>query len=493
MLVPVVFLSGAVVMVLELVASRVLAPYLGTSLFVWTSLIGVILGSLSLGYWGGGRLADRRPEARTLALVLLAAAASVALIPALQTPYLAALAANVADLRWRAVAGALLFALPSALLGAVSPFAARLRLASVSGTGRTVGGLYAISTLGSIVGTFAAGFWLIPTVGSTRLVLVLALVLLVNSCLCVPRGLIWGKGATLLLWAGVAVIYAHARPALASGTLVLDRDTEYQRLLVVDLPAPGRRTMRALSMGFEEYHSGMFLDTPSALALPYTRFFRLGPGLRPHIRRALVLGGGAFSYPRDLLLRSPETFVDVVELDPGVTRVAREYFGLKTDPRLAIHHEDGRSFINRDGPTYDAVFLDVFWGRTVPFHLTTVEAARRVRARLSPDGLLVVNIISAIEGPAGEFLRAEYATLRRVFPQVLVFPVFYASDGARVQNVILVACAFSAPVAPPEGHALLYWSHLWRQPIAEDVPPLTDDFAPVERYTAQEFSAEDAQ
>jgi len=278
---------------------------------------------------------------------------------------------------------------------------------------------------------------------------------------------------------------------LATGKLVLDRDTQYQRLQVLDTRSPGGRPMRVMSMGWEEYHSAMYLDAPSALALPYTRFFRLGPGFRPNPRRALVLGGGAFSYPRDLLRYSPETLVDVVELDPGVTRVAREYFGLRDDPRLRIYHEDGRSFINRDGPVYDAVFLDVFWGRAIPFQLATVEAASRIRARLSADGVLVVNVISAIDGPAGQFLRAERATLRRVFPQVLVFPVLYPDDGSRVQNLVLVASRSSIPLGPPQGHALLYWDHLWRTPIVEDLPALTDDLAPVERYTDGQFSAEE--
>ena len=295
----------------------------------------------------------------------------------------------------------------------------------------------------------------------------------------------------LLLWIGVAAGYSQERPMLASGRLVLDRDTQYQRLQVLDTLSRDRRPMRVMAMGWEEYHSAMFLDIPAALALPYARYFRLGPGFRPHPRRALVLGGGAFSYPRDLLRYSPETMVDVVELDPGVTRVAREYFGLRDDPRLTIYHEDGRSFINRDGPAYDTVFLDVFWGRTIPFHLATLEAARRIRARLSADGVLAVNVISAIDGPAGQFLRAEYATLRRVFPQVLVFPVLYPDDGTRVQNVILVASRSSTPLGPPEGHAILYWGHLWRNPIVEDLPPLTDDLAPVEQYTDRQFSAEE--
>ena len=487
MLETVVFLSGAVVMILELAAARVLAPYLGTSLFVWTSLIGVILGSLSLGYWWGGRVADRWPERRLLSLTFVAAAAVVALIPAAQAPLLSSLAANAADLRWKSLAAAMLFALPAVLLGVVSPFAARLKMTDVSRSGRTVGGLYALSALGSITGTFVAGFWLIPSVGSTRLVLILAFVLLGCSVVCEPRSLLWVKLAVLGLWAGLAVGYANDRPLLPSGKLVLDRDTAYQRLVVFDLPVPNRQPVRVLSMGFSEYHSAMFLDRPNELALDYTRFFRMAPYLRPGIRRALCIGGGAVIYPRDLLRASPRTKVDVVELDPGVTRIAREYFGLTDDPRLTMYHEDGRVLLNRDGPAYDAVFLDVFWGRTIPFQLATLESARRIAARLTKDGVLLVNFVSAIEGPQGEFFRAEYATLRRVFPQVLIFAVFYPSEPAKVQNLILVALRSAAPPSLTGEEMRQYATHLWRQPIPGDMPVLTDDFAPVEQYAARQL------
>jgi spermidine synthase len=481
----VVFLSGAVVMILELVASRLVAPYVGTSLVVWTSLIGVILGSLSLGYWWGGRLADRQPEPRVLSLVLLAAAGAVTCIAIIQAPVAAALSASVTDLRWSSLLAALLFAPPAALLGVVSPFAARLKMVSLAGSGTTVGRLYALSTLGSIAGTFAAGFWLIPSVGSHRLTMLLALVLLLNSALVAPRALQWAKFAVLLAWIAVFWMQPGAGVPVSGGRLVLDHDTPYQRLLVFDLPVPNRRGVRVLSMGFEEYHSAMLLDAPEQLPLPYTKFFRLGPLLRPDIRRALCIGGGAYSYPRDLLRSSPRTQVDVVELDREVTRIAEQHFALVSDPRLKIHHEDARVFLNRDRSTYDAVFLDVFWGRAIPFHLATVECFRRIAARLTPDGVLLVNLVGAVEGSRGEFFRAEYATLRLVFPQVLVFPVFDPADGARLQNIMLVALRSTELLALDTADMQKYASHLWRGPVSEDVPPLTDDFAPVEQYAAR--------
>jgi spermidine synthase len=485
----IVFLSGAVVMILELVASRVLAPCVGSSLYVWTSLIGVVLGSLSLGYWWGGVLADRHPDRRWLSLMLLCSAMTVAGIPLVQGPLFGWLGSTMDDLRWRSLAAALVFAPPSMLLGVIPPMAARLKMTTVLRSGNTVGRLYALSTLGSILGTFAAGYWLVPFMGSTRLMLLLALVLLAASVLCAPRAFPWLRVTGLLLWTGVALARLHGQPSLSSGTLVLDRDSAYQRLLVFDLPVPQRRPVRVLSMGFEEYHSAMRLDDPDDLVLDYTRFFNLAAAYHTGIRRMLCIGGGAYSFPRHALKAWPDARIDVVEMDPDVTRIAREQFGLAADPRLAISHQDGRTFLNREGQKYDAVFLDVFQGRTIPFHLATVEAARRVAAHLTADGVLLINFMSAIEGPAGELLRAEYATLRRVFPEVLVFPVQYPAEGTRVQNLILVALRSRAGAAHPVPENLKrYLECLWTRPIESDMPPLTDDWAPVEQYAARQIA-----
>jgi spermidine synthase len=381
----------------------------------------------------------------------------------------------------------MLFAAPGILLGMVAPFAARLQMTAVANSGSTVGSLYALSTLGSIAGTFAAGFWLIPVFGSGRLLLALAAVLMVCSALAAPYALRRARAGALLL-STASALWGNSAPRLPSGRVVLDRDTPYQRLVVFDLPVPGRQPVRVLSTGFAEYQSAMLLDRPGVLALDYARFFRLALRWRPGLRRALCIGGGALSYPRDILQASPETRIDVVELDPAVTQTAQLLFGMTAHPLLALHHEDGRVFLNRAGPVYDAIFLDVFRGRTVPFHLATVESARRLAARLTPEGVLMVNMFSAIEGPAGRFFRAEYATLRQVFPQVLVFAVFYPDAPLSGQNLVLAATRSRVPL-PLDGEAFRsYAAHLWRHPITPDEPVLTDDRAPVELYTALQFT-----
>jgi len=293
-----VFLCGAVIMVIELTGSRVLAPYLGTSLVVWTSLIGIILASLSLGYWWGGRLADRRPEARLLGGLILLASLATAAIALTKSFVLAYLQSKVTGLHMAAVwSTLLLFAPPSVLLGMVAPFAVRLRIADTRTSGQTAGNLYAISTIGSIFGTFLAGFVLIAWLGSTNILLLMAAVLALASWLAARSGgrTKMAAGALFLIMLSAAWVYdAQLRSAG-----FVDTDTAYNRVIVFKGAENSTgRLMRVMVTGPHAKQSAMYLDAPSALALPYTRYFRLVEHFVPEMRRLLVLGGGGFSFPK---------------------------------------------------------------------------------------------------------------------------------------------------------------------------------------------------
>src|SRR5258706_1481924 len=185
-----VFACGAIVMIFEIIGSRILSPFIGTSTYVWTSLIGIILGSLSLGYWFGGRVADRRPDVKLLAAVILTASGLISLTVLVKDVLLSLIASAAVGLEIKAlVASIILFAPASVCMGFVTPFAVRLKMPSLDNTGSTVGNLYAISTVGSILGTFAAGFFLIPFVGSVRTLYLIAAGLLILSILLVPLGI----------------------------------------------------------------------------------------------------------------------------------------------------------------------------------------------------------------------------------------------------------------------------------------------------------------
>lgn len=474
----IVFVCGASTMALELTGSRIVAPYVGTSIYVWTNLIGVILGFMSLGYAWGGRLADRRPDASLLSLVVFAAALWTAGLAVFHDPVLALVSSLVRDVRIGAFAAAvLLFSAPSVLLGMVVPFAVRLATRSVDSAATTAGSLYAWSTLGSIAGTFLAGYVLLSYFGNTLVLLLIA------AALAVAAGLAQaGRGKTLALVlllsaAGLSGPLAEA----VHGKELVDVNTPYNRVWVYDLPSK----IRLMKIN-DEYSSMRSLEHDDLVA-PYTRYYRLGGHFVPKLKKALMLGGAAYSYPQDFLRHYPDGAMDVVEIDPGVTALARKYFGLADDPRLRIFHEDARTFLNRNREKYDVVFSDTFRSSSIPPHLTTEEAMGRVYDSLSDDGAFIGNTISSVEGDSGRFLRAEVATLKKRFKQVYLFPVQNRDNPKEVQNVLVVALK-SARVpkfysSDPEIHE--YLQHLWIGDLA-DALPLTDDFAPVERYS---FSA----
>lgn len=483
------FLSGAAVMVLELVGSRILAPYIGTSLSVWTSLIGIILASLSIGYWWGGKAADKNPSLRTLSAILFVAALFVGATAVTKDLILSIIQIIVRDIRISSVMNALiLFAPASIAFGMVTPYAVRLKMQTIEASGKTVGNLYAISTIGSIVGTFAAGFILIPALGNANILFVTALGLIGLSFLTYAKSYRIPKAGIALFLMVFGSFTAITRANLAAAGFV-DVDTHYNRVLIEERAdiASGRpmRTLRTDGLGIQ---SAMFLDG-DGLVFEYTKLYNLAPHFVPRIERTLMLGGGAYSYPKYFIKRFPEATMDVVEIDPKLTDLARRYFNLADDPRLRIFHEDGRTFLNRSNETYNAVFVDAFNTYSPPFQLTTRETAQDMFAHLTDGGVVIMNIISAIEGPRGKFLRAEYATYRSVFPYVYVVPVTKPDEGDVVQNVMLVAVkSASEPNLHSNNPELAsYLSRRWIPDIPDDMPVLTDERAPVEFYTADLF------
>lgn len=478
----VVFICGAVVMMLELAGSRVMAPYLGTSLIVWSSLIGLILGALSLGYWFGGKLSDRDPNWREFSGIILIAAVFVALTAWLKEPILIYLQAGVKDIRIGSILATLiLFAPASFLLGMISPYAVRLKIQNIATSGEIVGNLYAISTLGSIFGTFLAGFYLLTRFGSTDLLFILAVLLGTTSILAFYKSQLKLKTATLLtifLLAGLTNIGVAKNEKIG----VIDRDSAYQRIIVYNSKdIRTGRPVRFLKTDNFSVQSGIFLDGDD-LVFDYTKFYRIARHFNSNIKTALMIGGAAYTYPRDYLREYPSSTMDVVEIDPMVTQLAKDYFGLTDNPRLNIFHADGRIYLNQNNKQYDAIYGDAFKSYNPPYQLTTKESAQKIFNSLADNGVVLINIISSVEGFKGQFLRAEYKTFKEVFPEVYVFTVNTA-DPYKAQNLMLVALKqkpASLESADPELQGLL--THLWTKKITDDTPVLTDDFAPVDNY-----------
>lgn len=465
-------------MVFELVGSRILAPYLGTSTFVWASLIGIVLGSMSAGYWLGGMLSDRRPRARVLFVVISVTAALFVLINLLKEDVLIFLMRQVINLKLNAVISSLLlFSVPSLLLGMVSPYAVKLKIQNIKSAGRTVGNLYALSTLGSIAGTFLAGFVLIPLLGNTKIIYLLALVLLATALLLLPQ-----MKQKMQYTALVVLILAGTGYAFSSFEHNPKHfDTQYNRVFVYEYKHnPTGKKIRVLQLN-NHINSGMFLSDDS-LVYEYTKYYELGQHFNPGFEQSLMLGGGAYSYPKRYLKKHPQAEIDVVEIDSELTAIAKKYFRLEDSPRLQIFHEDARTFINRSEKKYDNIYFDLVKSPySAPYQLSTIETARRIHQLLKPEGVVIMNLISSIEGKSSRFLKSQYATYQQVFPQVFLFPVIDPSDKELVQNIMLIALkkeeepSFSSPDSLL--NALL--NHRYQGELSGTAQIFSDDYAPV--------------
>lgn len=482
-----VFVCGAVVMVYELVGSRVLGPYFGTSIFVWTSLIGIILGSLSLGYYLGGKIADKRTSFEQLSLIIFIAAIFILATTLMKDLCLVVLQNTFSGTRLSSVlASFILFFPASFLLGMISPYTVKLKMRSLDTSASTVGNLYAISTLGSIFGTFLAGFYLIPFFGTNKLLMILSLTLIIISILLNLKRLTGAKivalVAILICWVMLGSFHFGSFKKE-----FIDVDTAYNRIWIYDRKdINSEEFVRVMGIN-NENHSSMFLQGDE-LVNEYTKYYHLAKHFNPDFRTTLMLGGAGYSYPKSFLTEYPKATIDVVEIDPKVTELAKKYFRLKPNSRLSIYHEDGRVYLNRTDKKYDVIFGDAFSSRySLPYQLTTKEAVQKKFEILNNGGVVVLNIISAIEGDRGKFLRAEYLTYKEFFPQVFLFPVKDSNNGSDVQNIILVALKSDKEQSFTDANPELngYLAHLWTGEIASDVPILTDDFAPVDHYITQ--------
>jgi|WetSurMetagenome_2_1015567.scaffolds.fasta_scaffold02993_8 spermidine synthase len=482
-----VFICGAALMILELAGSRVLAPYVGTSLVVWTSLIGIIMGFLSLGYYVGGKIADREAKPEKLAVVILASAFFVLLIVFINAPILKFVRLIGLNLYSGAIISTLaLFAMPSFILGIVSPYAVKLKMSSLDYTGRVVGDLYAISTVGSIVGTFAAGFLLIPFLGTVKILYFITVTLALASLLVWSQKFIKARIFTIFILV-ILIIISLSRSASASPSNLIDIDSQYSRLWIYKTQMPeNKRPILVLSNDPQGIQSGMFLDRDDDLVFKYLKYYRLADLINPNIQNALVIGGAAYSYPKDFLKNHKNANLDVVEIDSKMTELAEKYFHLSKDnPHLHVFHQDARVFLNENKKKYDAIYVDAFNSSlSVPYQLTTREAVQNIYNSLDDGGAVIINLISAIDGDKGKFLRAEYATYQSVFPQLHLFQV-YNTDPDKPQNLILIGVKSTEPANLKSDDAVVHGllDTRYMRNINLDMPILTDDYAPVDYYT----------
>lgn len=484
-----VFICGGLVMIYEIIGSRILSPFLGTSTYTWTSLIGVILAALSLGYWLGGKWADKKPDIKILALVIFFAAGLVSVTIFVKEIILAFVSQNSLPLELKSVLAALLlFAPASVFLGFVTPYAVKLKTTTLDETGKTVGRLYAHSTIGSIVGTFLAGFFLIPFVGSTRTLYLIAGVLMLLSIFLAPFSISRVKSAIITIFIlGVAANEGQIYYQETSLNFY-DIDTEYSRIQIFETEhQKSKRSIRAMAIDPYIYQSSMFLDTGEP-ASEYHKFYHLLRHFKPDFQKSLMIGGAGYSFPKEYLKAYPNAEMDVVEIDPQMTVLAKRFFNLKEDPRLKVFHQDGRVFLNyAESNKYDVVLLDAFSSLfSIPFQLTTLETVEQINRSLKDDGVVIFNIGTAISGNANKFLMAELKTYQKIFPHTYLFKVDSGKNTSKVQNVILIATKNTETNIlrsnDPQITELL--KHQYTIDIPTSTKVLTDDLAPVEYFNS---------
>ena len=395
-----VFTTSAAVLVIEILAGRLLAPYVGVSLETYTGIIGTVLAGIAIGSAAGGRLADRVDPRRLLGPTIVAGGA----LALAAVPVVTVLGPTVAGGGPPAIVLLALtaFVLPTAVLSAVSPMVAKLRLASTAETGSVVGGLSAAGTAGALVGTFATGFVLVAALPTRPIVFGLGIALVaLGAALWVRLGA--GRPGPAVALA-VLVVAGLA----SSSTSPCQRETAYYCATVeVD---PARPTGRVLVLD-DLRHSYVDLEDPTHLEFRYAKLF--GETVDAVFGRgrldALHIGGGGFTFPRWLAATRPGTTSTVVELDPEILRLAEDELALEQGPDLLVRTGDARTNIAEE-PTgaYDLVVGDAFGGLSVPWHLTTTEFVAEVARMLRPDGVYVVNVI---DGGPRDLVRAELATL----------------------------------------------------------------------------------
>lgn len=518
-----VFTCGAALMALELAVARLLAPVLGNSVFVWGAVISVVMVALSLGYWLGGQLADRYDATNPLAPVIAASGLAAVLAPAIAGLVLPL----VADLDPRPgalIASMAVLFVPSILLATVSPLAVRIAAdRGLDRIGRSAGGLYAISTAGSVVGTLATSFWLIPLLSLEPLIVAVGLVLLACSVLPLvhvarriwvptagdstpPSNVMQLRWDAIPVSAVAAVVLAAA--GLVAGTVVLTQDvvvpvknaegetvlyradSQYHRITVSE--ADGVRHLRFDASN----QSAIDMADGYTSTIRYPDYLDLAIAIKPAAKRVLVLGLGGGAVSKRWWRDYPDMSIDSVEIDPAVIDVSRRYFGLPVDPRITVVNDDARRFVQRSQKTYDIVIIDCYYSDAVPAHLTTSEFFAEVKRRLAPDGVVAYNVIGSVTGDDSRLYRSLYRTVLERFTHIWSFPIGLAENGNLGQRRNIIILATDSPVGADtlrtrirnrvegrvkvDGYSDFELDLHADAPLLSDVPLLTDDHAPID-------------
>lgn len=495
----IVFIESFCTLVLELIAGRIMAPYIGVSLYTWTSIIGVVLAGISLGNYVGGRIADRAASSRTVGVLFILSGLSALAILVSTAWIMNGDFARSIGLVWRIVLyTSTIFFAPAFLLGTITPVVIKLALDDLSRTGNTVGRIYAVSTAGSIVGTFVTGFYLIEALGT--------------------RSIVWAVGILLLLL-GFAIAVAGRRvrvPELAAAAVVLAvlgalfsyrnewaapcvRESSYFCIRIGTATIDGR-PVKSLVLD-HLVNSYVDPEDPLFLGYGYERVYNEVTEWRAQDRpnfSSVSIGGGGYTFPKYVSTKYPSASVRVLEIDPAVTQAAFDFLALPRDTTIKTSNQDARLWFieNRPVEQFDIIYGDAFNDLTVPAHLTTLEFDRLARQSLKSDGVMMTNIIDNYR--TGEFLRAYLRTLMQTFEYVYLFAPGRAWEGQGPSTYVTVASpspldlesfrTFVGPTVRREKFSAIMDDAMLRDYLARGRQfLLTDDYAPVDNLLAPLF------
>lgn len=488
----IIFLVNAVCMILELVASRVLAPYFGSSNLVWTAIIGIILLSSSIGNYLGGIIADKKQISEKVKIILFFSSIFIFLIPLIQNIVISAITSLTSNIKIGAVLTTiLLFFIPSLFMGLLTPILLKLKLENIENAGKVSGKFYAIATVGGIFGTFLGGFYLVPEFGSVYILFILAMVIAI-LILCVDFR--FEKTSTLvvvliIIISSIYLYYYSTKNKNIGEKLLLGNtkdyvsyDTEYGRVLIYNSKNNGKN-VRILNID-SGYESATYTDENmhNELVFEYTKQYDLMFKANIEIKNVLLIGGAGYSYPKYFISHYENKNMDVVEIDGKITELAKQYFylddlikdyNIEENHRLNLINEDGRTYLNKNNKKYDAILNDAFSGETPAKTLTTLETAQRISDSLNENGLYLTNIISSLEGKNKKFLDAEVNTLKQVFKNVYVIPTEETNSVEAINNNMVIAT-----------NSDLDLDNVYDFKNENDII-LTDDYCPVESLIPQ--------
>ena len=447
----VVFTTGAIVLVVEIAAIRVLSPYFGNTIYTASSVISTILAALSLGYRIGGRMADKHPTERFFYTLIIISGLLLTLTYIFILFVLPIMGYFFSVVIGPLISAIIIFFAPSLILGMLSPYAIKLQKESMpqEGLGKLTGDIFFWSTLGSIFGSLLAGFYLIPHMGVDKIFISSSLALIILGLVGLKMSSSIDKKIfkdtsliVLLFMVGMSfnlsfLIFKYGYGVQYNAKILYKKDGIYEQLMIYETTFK-ETPIRVLNQ--DKGISGGVNLADMKIAFDYAKYYGLYKTVGNDIKNVLEIGGGTYALPNAIANELKEAEIDVVEIEPSLYDLAKKYFGLEETDRIKNHITDGRRFLKDSDKKYDLIFNDVFYSLySIPSHFTTIEYFEMIKEKLNPDGIFFANIIGSLSNEAPSFLMSEIKTIKSILPNLYVFATKDPHSINKVQNFIIFA------------------------------------------------------